>query len=132
MRSKLTIFALILISINLILPNYSNAQSGNPVTGKVTDENSDPLIGATVNIKGSNVSTATNNSGEYSIRVPNKQAILVFSYVGLTAQEIEVGNRNTINLRLLLDSKDMGEVVITALNIKKNPKSLGYSVVQLD
>lgn len=132
MKFKLAIFALILISINLISPNFVKAQSGNQVTGKVTDENDEPLVGATVNVKGTNVSTTTNSRGEYSIRVPNKQAVLVFSYVGLTQQEIQAKNSNTINTRLLLNAKDMGEVVVTALNIKKNPRSLGYSVVQID
>ncbi|HEY8658623.1 MAG TPA: carboxypeptidase-like regulatory domain-containing protein, partial [Hanamia sp.] len=132
MKFKLAFLALIFTSINLISPNFVNAQSGNKVSGKVTDENDDPLVGATVNVKGLNVSTTTNSSGEYSIRVPNKQTILVFSYVGLTAQEIQVRNSSTINVRLLVNSKDLGEVVVTALNIKKNPRSLGYSIATLD
>ena len=132
MKFKLATFALILISIFLISPYFVAAQTGTQVTGKVTDESDDPLVGATVHVKGSNTSTTTNTLGEYSIRVPNRQAILVFSYVGLTPQEIQVRNSNTISIRLLLNAKDMGEVVVTALNIKKNPRSLGYSVVQLD
>ncbi len=132
MKFKLAALALILISIHLITPDIAKAQTGNVVKGKVTDENSDPLVGATVNIKGTNTSTTTNATGDYTITVPNKGAILVFSYVGLTPVEIRVNNSNTVNTRLLLNSKDMGEVVVTALNIKKNPRSLGYSVVQLD
>src|SRR5438045_6104661 len=117
MKFKLSLLALFFISIDLISPNFANGQPGNTVTGKVTDENDDPLVGATVNVKGSNISTTTNGIGEYSIRVPNKQAVLVFSYVGLTAQDIQVKNSNTINTRLLLNAKDMGEFVLTALNI---------------
>jgi TonB-linked SusC/RagA family outer membrane protein len=132
MRSTFSIFLFILVSLNFVFPFSGHSQVGYSVTGKVTDENSQPLVGVSVNLKGSNVTTNTNNSGDYSIRVPDRQAILVFSFVGLTTTEERVGNRNTVNVRLLVNAKDMGEVVVTALNIKKNARSLGYSVVQLE
>jgi TonB-linked SusC/RagA family outer membrane protein len=121
-----------MISLNFAFPFSGYGQGGNTVTGKVTDENSEPLAGVTVNVKGSNVTTNTNAAGDYSIKVLGRGAILVFSYVGLTTVEERVGNSNTLNIRLLVNAKGMGEVIVTALNIKKNPRSLGYSVVQLD
>ncbi len=132
MRYLLRLSIFILISFGFCFFNSAYSQTGNRVSGKVTDENSDPLQGATVNVKGTSTTTTTDASGNFVILVPNKKSVLVFSYVGLTSQEVVVGNRNSVDIRLLLNAKDLGEVVVTALNIKKNPKSLGYSVVQLD
>lgn len=131
MRSTLTILVLILVFSHVLLFNSAHAQELT-VAGKVTDENGQPLQGASISVKGSNVSTSTNEKGDYLLRVTARQSTLVISFVGLTTQEIKLNGRATLDVRLLPDSKDMQDVVVTALNIKKNPRSLGYSIVQLD
>ena len=52
--------------------------------------------------------------------------------MGLSAQELKVGNQTVMNITLVPETKEMEGVIVTALNIKRNPKSLGYSITQLD
>lgn len=97
------------------------------VTGKVTDESGLPLPGASVKVKGTGTGASTGVDGNYSIRA-NAGQVLVFSFIGSVSQERTVGNSNTINVVLASDAKALSEVVVTALGIKKEKKSLGYSV----
>lgn len=97
------------------------------VTGKVASAADGQAVpGASVKIKGSNVGVATSPSGMYSLKV-NKGAILVFSYIGYTAQERTVGAATVINVGLVEDASTINEVVVTAFGIERSKASLGYS-----
>ena len=100
----------------------------NTVKGKVTDEKGENLPGVNITVKGSQRGTSTNSNGEYSIAVADDKAVLVFSFVGYESQEVRVGNRVNLNLTLKVDNKALEEVVVTALGISREQKSLGYSV----
>jgi TonB-linked SusC/RagA family outer membrane protein len=103
-------------------------QSKKQVTGIVTDTNREPLIGASVSLKGNpTMGTITDNKGYFSLSVPNN-AVLQVSYLGYAPQEIAVGNQSQINVTMLEDAKTLSEVVVTALGIKREEKALGYSV----
>ena len=132
MRLKATLLKIIFGTLFLTGFYTSNAQDNISIRGNVIDDNSQPLEGVTVNVKGSSVSTVTNASGNYQINVNDRRAILVFSYSGFATQETPVRGRTSINVHLALNTTAMDEVVVTALNIKKNPKSLGYSISILD
>jgi TonB-linked SusC/RagA family outer membrane protein len=133
MQSSLRLIALIFAFLFAVNISTVQAQDLQPtLKGKVTDENDKPLEGVTVNIKGQNLSTVTNAAGNYSLRISNKKAIIVFTFVGLEKQEIPIGNSTTLNVKLLPNSTSMQGVVVTALNIKRNAKSLGYSIATLD
>lgn len=82
------------------------------IRGKVTDEKGEPLPGITVAVKGSKTGTVTNIEGAYSIRIPNREAILVFSSLGFISQEIKTGSNSTINIRLKEQSQALNEVVV--------------------
>lgn len=83
------------------------------ITGKVIDENGNPLANASIIIKGSSVGTTTNAEGNYSITVPSSARILVLSSVGFTPQDIIIGTRTTINSSLKSSDKSLEEVVVT-------------------
>ncbi len=101
------------------------------VTGQVLDENGEPLIGATVMVKGTVVGTATDYDGRFTIKAP-QGATLTVSYVGYNTRNVRVdGSVLTINLEQA-ESYDIGEVVVTALGIKKEVKSLSYNVQQVN
>ena len=101
------------------------------VKGKVLDAlTSSPLPGVSVSIKGSNVGTVTNVNGEYSIQA-NSQSVLVFKFLGYSNQEVLLGNRETVNINLNEDNTQLSEVVVTALGIKREEKSIGYSAQQI-
>ncbi len=104
---------------------------GKTVSGNVTDDTGAPLPGVNVLEKGTTNGTATDFDGNYTINVTGVSAALEFSYLGFTKQEIVVGNQSTINVSLAEDAEQLGEVVVTALGIKKEKKAIGYAVQEL-
>jgi len=102
------------------------------ITGRVTKTTDNtPLAGVTVLIKGTTTGITTDINGRYSIPVPNNEAILLFSFIGLTQKEVPVGTQTTIDVALEEAVKQMNEVVVTALGIKRESKSLGYSATSV-
>lgn len=98
------------------------------ISGVVRDaDDNSPLPGVSVRIKGARTGTSTNNTGAFTIRAQKGQT-LVFSYVGFGVIESKVGESNTININLKSSNKEeMSEVVVTAMDIKRNPRELGFS-----
>ncbi|MGW9685480.1 SusC/RagA family TonB-linked outer membrane protein [Flagellimonas sp. 2504JD1-5] len=101
------------------------------VTGVISDDLG-PLAGASVVIKGTTTGATTDFDGNYSIEVPDTNAVLVISYIGYATTEITVGDQTVINVILKEDAQSLEEVVITAQGIKKSKKALGYSVTKLN
>ena len=98
------------------------------ISGKVTDASTqETLPGVNVAIKGTSMGTSTDAYGNYSISV-NRGSILLFSFLGYTPQEITIGTATTINVALVPEATELGEVVVTALGIRRAQKSLGYAV----
>ncbi|MEP7111345.1 MAG: TonB-dependent receptor plug domain-containing protein, partial [Ferruginibacter sp.] len=98
------------------------------ISGKVTSaENQEVLIGVTVMVQGSANATATIAKGEYSIKA-NPDDTLVFSYIGFNEVRVAVGNRKTINVTLQSTARGLNEVVVTALGIRREERSLTYAV----
>jgi len=118
-----------LLVLTFLAPKIANAQDLT-VSGIVIDEVGMPLPGLSVIHKGTRSGTTTDFDGNYSIKV-NQDAILIFSFLGYKTQEINVGNRTTINLTLVPDNEALGEVVVTALGISREKKSLGYAVQEI-
>ena len=94
-------------------------------TGTITDANGEPLIGATVMLKGTKRGVTTDVNGRFSIDAPNGSTLIV-SYVGMVTREIKVGGA-PVNVTLE-GGNALDEVVVTALGIKRDKKSLGYAV----
>jgi hypothetical protein len=101
------------------------------VRGKVTDEKGAAMPGVSVVIKGTQKGTTTNGDGAFQIDVPNGNAVLVFSYVGYKSKDITVGNQSNITLALAPENLSLNEVVVTALGIKKQAKSIGYATASV-
>ena len=103
------------------------------VTGTVVSaENGEPLPGVTVSVKGTSLGTISGSDGSYSISVPQDGEALVFSFVGLLTQEVDLGNNTVVDVVMEQDLMELDEVVVTALGISREKKALGYSVSQLD
>ncbi|MDF7817212.1 SusC/RagA family TonB-linked outer membrane protein [Runella sp. MFBS21] len=95
--------------------------------GTITDaDNNTPLPGVSIVVKGTNQGTNTDANGKYRINT-SSSATLVFSFVGYSAQEVAVGNRTTIDLKMSQDLKQLQEVVVTALGIQKEKKTLAFA-----
>jgi TonB-linked SusC/RagA family outer membrane protein len=102
------------------------------ITGKVTSsEDGNILPGVSVVVKGTTTGTTTSVDGEYSIKAPSDGS-LIFSFVGMTSIEVGIGGRTTINVELNPDAIAVGEVVVTALGISREKKSLGYAVQEVN
>ena len=102
------------------------------IKGTVTDDKGEPLIGVSVVVKNvSGVGVATDIDGNFSIKVADKNATLVFSYIGFTPQEVALAGRSTLNIILKEESSMLKEVVVTAMGIKRKETSLTYSTQQV-
>jgi TonB-linked SusC/RagA family outer membrane protein len=103
------------------------------ITGTVTGSSDNlPLPGVTVLVKGTATGNTTGIDGKYSIQVPDNQAILQFSFIGFNSQEITVGNQLVVNVVLAEALLEMNEVVVTALGIRREAKSIGYAATQVN
>src|SRR6187549_2231906 len=91
------------------------------VTGKVTStEDGSGLPGVNVVIKGTTNGTVTDANGAYSLSVPPAGQFLVFTFIGLKSEEVEIGDRTVVDISLALDVTQLSEVVVTALGIERN------------
>ena len=100
------------------------------VTGKVVDNNNEPIIGAYVVVVGTTVGTSTDINGAYRISAPTN-GTLQFTCIGYKTQEVAVAGRSVVDIILADDAEMLQETVVTALGIKKEKKSLGYAVEDL-
>ncbi|WP_423736732.1 SusC/RagA family TonB-linked outer membrane protein [Chitinophaga caseinilytica] len=118
-----------LLALILALPCIP-AWAQTLVSGKVASEDSQPVPGVTVKIKGGNTGTVTDADGKFSISCAT-DAVLVFSSLGFLRQEVPVAGQSSINIILVTDKKSLDEVVVTALGIKKEKKAVGFSVQEV-
>jgi TonB-linked SusC/RagA family outer membrane protein len=108
---------------------YVNIKS---VTGKVSDSNGNTIPGTTVIIKGSKTGTITDADGKFTIEVPNDETVLIFSSIGFTSKEVIVGSQAVLDVVLETSAALLGEVVVTALGIKRDKKALTYATQSID
>lgn len=101
------------------------------VTGTVTDEYGEPLIGVTVLEKGTQNGTITDIDGHYSLSTNKSNAILVFSFIGYNTIEQPVGNRTSLDIVMKEEQTTLDEVVVTAMGIKRKETSLTYATQQI-
>ncbi|HLZ16068.1 MAG TPA: carboxypeptidase-like regulatory domain-containing protein, partial [Cyclobacteriaceae bacterium] len=103
------------------------------VTGIVKDPSGAPVPGVNVLIKGTSNGSSTDGDGKYSISVAEGgNPVLVFSFIGYASQETELGTRSVVDVVLTEDVTQLNEVVVTALGVEKDSKSLGYAVTKVD
>ncbi|CAG5002933.1 TonB-dependent receptor P26 [Dyadobacter sp. CECT 9275] len=122
-------FLLSFLGSLLLLGTTAFAQD-QVVTGVVTADDGSTLPGVNITVKGTTRGVTTDLDGKYSISVA-ASSTLVFSFVGYVGQNIVVGNKTTINVVLVSDAQQLGEVVVTALGISRERKSLGYSTATI-
>ena len=101
------------------------------ITGTVSDESGETLIGASVLVKGTTSGTVTDIDGKFSLAVPANSEMLVVSYTGFATLEYPVGTASTVDIVLSESAAQLNEVVVTALGIRKEKKALGYSVATI-
>jgi TonB-linked SusC/RagA family outer membrane protein len=102
------------------------------ISGRVTStEDGSPLPGVNVVLKGTTNGSVTDAEGNYRLTVPSEGGTLVFTFIGLRSQEVEIGGRTTIDLNMEQDVTQLSEVVVTALNVSRETKTLPYAVQEV-
>lgn len=109
------------------VPSSQSTQQAKKITGKVVDTTGEPIIGASVLVKDAGTGAVTNIDGNFSVDA-QVGSTLVISFVGYTSAEIKVGTGSVYNVTLKDDTQTLSEVVVTAMGIKKDRKSLGYAI----
>ena len=127
MFTKSDFLAKALCFIMLLLVS-SSIFAQKQVTGKITDANNQPVIGATVIVKGSNMATQTNNDGSFSISVPNDNAVLVVSSIGFDTQEISVAGQSNLTIGMRAATSSLNEVVVTGYTTQRKKDIIGGCV----
>jgi len=123
---------LLMLVVTLLIGVSQGFAQQRTLTGQVTDANDgQPLPGVTISVIGVNRSVQTESNGTFSISVEPGQ-ILRFSYLGYDVQEINPGNNASLNVKLSQNAEALGEVVVTAMGIRRETKSLGYSVQEIN
>jgi TonB-linked SusC/RagA family outer membrane protein len=103
------------------------------VSGKITStEDGTPLPGVNVVLKGTTSGTVSDATGSYTLGVPAGGGTLVFSFIGLVSQEIEIGTQSSIDVAMNQDVRQLSEIVVTAIGIERSEKTLGYSATKVD
>jgi len=101
--------------------------------GTVTDaDNGEGLPGVNIQIKGTTSGASTDIDGNYSLNVEDPNATLIFSYIGYSKQSIAINNRSIIDVQLSPSTETLSEVVVTALGIEKDKKTLGFATQNVD
>ncbi len=137
MKKQCALFAALLLACGSPLTGGSDgftatAQSqSREVSGIVYGSNGEPLIGAVITVKGTSRGVATDVDGKFVLSVAPGN-VLQISYVGEKTQEIKIGSQKTLEIKMQSNVTDLDEVVVTALGLKKDKKSLGYSIDDID
>jgi TonB-linked SusC/RagA family outer membrane protein len=122
-------------SINLILLLFvlfsgSVVMAQVDVSGTITDSSGETLPGVNIYVDGTQAGTVSNIEGKYTLSVPNKEAVIVYSFTGMETEKRTVGDQIVINL-VMREGVDLDEAVVTALGISRDRKSLGYAVQEV-
>ena len=143
MRANLTAYLLAQYSTGLriglsswllmVLCATSALAQERTVSGVVTSaENGEALPGVNVVLKNTTIGTVTDIEGNYRLNVPEEGGTLTFTFIGLESKEVEIGNQSTIDVVLSEDAQQLSEVVVTALGIERDERSLGYAVQEIE
>ncbi|MBA2499801.1 MAG: SusC/RagA family TonB-linked outer membrane protein [Chitinophagaceae bacterium] len=108
----------------------ASAQQRN-ITGTVKDDNGNPVARVSFQVKGTSNGGITDDNGNFSISVPDANVVLVFTSVGYQEKEVAVGQNTTLSVTLNTSDGNLSEVVVTALGIQRQKKSLGYAIQEV-
>jgi TonB-linked SusC/RagA family outer membrane protein len=116
--------------LSLVLFAIGFAVAQRTVTGTVADQKGEPMVGASVLVKGTTTGVVSDIDGKYSLSVPAGATTLVYSFAGYVTQESTLGVSNVVDIALA--ESTLQEVVVTALGIRRDKKALGYATTTID
>lgn len=110
---------------------FSTVRKVSTITGVVTDDSGEPLIGVNVLVKGTDHGTATNYNGGFSLEGVEENATLVFSYIGYNTKEVPLDGNDYVEVVMSENIQQLSQVVVTGLGIEREKKALGYAAQEL-
>lgn len=119
------------VYLMLFLLLCGNTYAQIRVTGKVVSTEGEPLPGVNVIEKGTTNGTITDAKGDYQLELTQADALLRFSFIGFEPREIRVNGKQVVNVELAENLRELNEVVVTALGMKREKKSLGYAMQEV-
>src|SRR5580658_10476986 len=125
MRKFLTLFS-VLVLYSLL----ANSQTKN-ITGQVTDQKGQPVSFATIRIKGSKVGVSADADGNFSIKAKEGNTLIITG-TGITSKEVIVSAGTVLNIQVAFQPSNLTEVVVTALGVRREAKTLGFSTAKID
>jgi TonB-linked SusC/RagA family outer membrane protein len=126
MKQILAVLGLVMLSC------FGAVAQNRSITGVVADAGNKGIVSATVKVKGKTISTITDSEGNFAVTVPSGKVTLTVSSIGFTSKSVDVAeSENNIKIVLAENTQELGEVIVTALGIKKQKKSLGYAVQEI-
>jgi iron complex outermembrane recepter protein len=126
---KMSIFMVLVLLMGMSTIAYS--QEKRTISGVVRDDKGNPVPSATVTLKGTPQTVVTDENGRYTINVTTKNPTLVISSVGFSTKELKAVEGSSFDVTVASSSTDIDEVVVTALGVKRDKKSIGYAVQQV-
>ena len=112
-----------------LVPSELNAEILLPntiaVTGEITDDQGSPILGATVQVKGTESGAVTDQEGKFTLQVADLNAVLIVSYIGFETQEISLNGREFIKITLAVDTKSLSELVVVGYGVQKKINTTG-------
>ena len=113
----------------LLCISQLSAQSSRTITGKISDDKGDPILGASVLIKGSKTGTTTDMNGEFRLNVPASAKALVISAINFAPTEMPIGSNNSYLISLKDDGKNLEEVIVTGYSRERKSRFVGAASV---
>ena len=122
---KQKVLSILVLCVLLVGVTYAQNRE---ITGKVTSSSDgSPIAGVSVSAVGTTVGTQTDEGGNYTLTLTEPATELSFSYIGYSSQRVSISNQTVINVQLVRNDEALDEVVVTALGISRDKKSLGYA-----
>jgi TonB-linked SusC/RagA family outer membrane protein len=119
---------LVILGVALAFLCFEVRAQNRTVSGKLTSaEDGSGLPGVNVLVKGTTIGTVSDAEGKYTLSVPPEGSVLVFSFIGLATQEVEIGDRSSVDVQMNQDTKQLSEVIVTAQGILKSKNELSYA-----
>src|SRR3954468_19311921 len=106
------------------------AQTKSTINGVVRDATGAPVVGATVKVKGSNVTGVTDETGHFTLKA-GSGATLTISSIGFVTKDVTVGNSSALSVDLASNNKELSEVVVTGFGAKQQTRKLAYSITEV-
>jgi TonB-linked SusC/RagA family outer membrane protein len=122
---------MIALLLNCLFAGSSVFAQERTIIGKITSPDGNAVPGATIQEKGTNNFTTSDAAGTYAIRVSRPGTTLIFSFIGYATQELVIGKDANLSVQLLPTNKQLNEVVVTALGIKKEVRRVGYAIQEI-